>query len=135
MLNRCWLNALLPLVPPSRLFLDTSEIWWQDPPSLQAEAASWDVTEVAALCKAADEGSDPSPQEGNSTEEKDVQDVQDPVSACLDREPIFPGAQRKWGAFYTRGVPAPCVLLVQFLVWDSGAGGYQSQTAGNREGG
>ncbi|NWZ34779.1 PABP2 protein, partial [Brachypodius atriceps] len=45
---------------------------------LQAEAASWDVTEVAAVCKAADEGSDPSPQEGNSTEEKDVQDVQDP---------------------------------------------------------
>ncbi|NXR40598.1 PABP2 protein, partial [Zosterops hypoxanthus] len=45
---------------------------------LQAEAASWDVTEVAAVCKAADEGSDPSPQEENSTEEQDVQDVQDP---------------------------------------------------------
>ncbi|NWX63832.1 PABP2 protein, partial [Promerops cafer] len=41
---------------------------------LQAEAASWDVAEVAAVCKAADEGSDPSPQEGNSTEEQDVQD-------------------------------------------------------------
>ncbi|NXA95934.1 EPA2A protein, partial [Melanocharis versteri] len=41
---------------------------------LQAEAASWDVTEVAAVCKAAEESSDPSPQEGNSTEETDVQD-------------------------------------------------------------
>ncbi|NXQ22981.1 PABP2 protein, partial [Peucedramus taeniatus] len=41
---------------------------------LQAEAAPWDVTEVAAVCKAADEGSDPSPQEGNSTDEQDVQD-------------------------------------------------------------
>ncbi|NXQ28756.1 PABP2 protein, partial [Alaudala cheleensis] len=40
---------------------------------LQAEAESWDVAEVAALCKAADEGSDSGPQEGNST-----QDVQDP---------------------------------------------------------
>ncbi|NXW72300.1 EPA2A protein, partial [Hirundo rustica] len=40
----------------------------------QAEAASWDVTEVAAVCKAADEGSEPSPQEGNSAEEQDVQD-------------------------------------------------------------
>ncbi|KAM4894682.1 embryonic polyadenylate-binding protein 2 [Sylvia borin] len=78
-LNGCWFNALLPPVPPSPLFLDTSEIWWQDPPSLQAEAASWDVTEVAAVCKAADdEGSDPSPREGNSTEEQDVEGVQDP---------------------------------------------------------
>ncbi|NWT94338.1 PABP2 protein, partial [Urocynchramus pylzowi] len=41
---------------------------------LQAEAAPWDVTEVAAVCKAGDEGSDPSPQEGNSAEEQDVQD-------------------------------------------------------------
>ncbi|NXB90510.1 PABP2 protein, partial [Vidua chalybeata] len=41
---------------------------------LRAEAAPWDVTEVAAVCKAADEGSDASPQEGNSTEEQDVQD-------------------------------------------------------------
>ncbi|NXH37906.1 PABP2 protein, partial [Dicaeum eximium] len=41
---------------------------------LQAETAPWDVTEVAAVCKAADTGSDPSPQEGNSTEEQDVQD-------------------------------------------------------------
>ncbi|NXY16404.1 PABP2 protein, partial [Atrichornis clamosus] len=40
---------------------------------LEAEAASWDVAEVAAVCKAADESSDPSPQEGNSTEEPDVQ--------------------------------------------------------------
>ncbi|NXO40543.1 PABP2 protein, partial [Locustella ochotensis] len=38
----------------------------------------WDVTEVAEMCKAGDEGSDPSPQEENSTEEQDVQDVQDP---------------------------------------------------------
>ncbi|XP_054125419.1 embryonic polyadenylate-binding protein 2 [Melozone crissalis] len=60
----------------SPLFLDTSEIWWQDPPSLQAEAAPWDVAEVAAVCKAVDEGSDPSAQEGNSAEEE--QDVQDP---------------------------------------------------------
>ncbi|KAL2300101.1 hypothetical protein Nmel_012061 [Mimus melanotis] len=60
----------------SSLFLDTSDIWWQDPPSLQGDAASWDGAEVAAVCKAADEGSDPSPQEGNSAEE--VHDVQDP---------------------------------------------------------
>ncbi|NXB45897.1 PABP2 protein, partial [Leucopsar rothschildi] len=38
--------------------------------------ASWDGAEVAAVCKAADEGSDPSPQEGNSAEEE--HDVQDP---------------------------------------------------------
>ncbi|NWU24730.1 EPAB2 protein, partial [Dyaphorophyia castanea] len=36
--------------------------------------ASWDMTEVAAVCKAADESSDSSPQEGSSTEELDVQD-------------------------------------------------------------
>ncbi|NWT80014.1 PABP2 protein, partial [Lanius ludovicianus] len=36
--------------------------------------ASWDMAEVAAVCKAADESSDPSPQEGNSPEEPDVQD-------------------------------------------------------------
>ncbi|NWW07449.1 PABP2 protein, partial [Oreocharis arfaki] len=41
---------------------------------LQAELASWDMTEVAAVCKAADESSDPSPQEESSTEELDVQD-------------------------------------------------------------
>ncbi|NWV08539.1 PABP2 protein, partial [Ptilonorhynchus violaceus] len=47
---------------------------------LEAEAASWDVAEVAAVCKAAEESSDPSQEEGNSTEELDVQDtaVQDP---------------------------------------------------------
>nr|XP_030138022.3 embryonic polyadenylate-binding protein 2 [Taeniopygia guttata] len=58
----------------SPLFLDASEIWWQDPPSLRAEAAPWDVSEVAAVCKAADESSDVSTQEGNSPEEQDVQD-------------------------------------------------------------
>ncbi|NXE95093.1 PABP2 protein, partial [Menura novaehollandiae] len=42
---------------------------------LEAEAASWDVAEMAAVCKAADESSDPSHQEGNSTEEPDVQDT------------------------------------------------------------
>ncbi|NXU46595.1 PABP2 protein, partial [Drymodes brunneopygia] len=41
---------------------------------LQAEAESWDVSEVAAVCKAADESSDPSPPEGNSAEDTDVQD-------------------------------------------------------------
>ncbi|NWV19900.1 EPA2A protein, partial [Origma solitaria] len=41
---------------------------------LQAEAASWDVTQVAAVCKAADESSDPSHQEGNSTEELPMQE-------------------------------------------------------------
>ncbi|NWH85489.1 PABP2 protein, partial [Aegithalos caudatus] len=45
---------------------------------LQAGAASWDVAEVAAVCKAAGEGSEPSPRDGNSAEEQDVQDVQDP---------------------------------------------------------
>ncbi|NXO71442.1 PABP2 protein, partial [Phainopepla nitens] len=41
---------------------------------LQAEAASWDVADVAAACKAADEGSEPSSQEGNGTEDQNVQD-------------------------------------------------------------
>ncbi|OWK56711.1 Embryonic polyadenylate-binding protein 2 [Lonchura striata] len=63
----------------SPLFLDTSEIWWQDPPSLRAEAAPWDVTEVAAVCKVTDESSDASAQDVNSTEE---QDVQDPCCSC-----------------------------------------------------
>ncbi|NWT14519.1 PABP2 protein, partial [Vireo altiloquus] len=42
--------------------------------------ASWDMAEVAAVCKAADESSDTSPQEGNSTEEPSVEEpgVQDP---------------------------------------------------------
>ncbi|XP_057242638.1 polyadenylate-binding protein 2-B-like [Malurus melanocephalus] len=64
----------------SSLFLDTSDIWWQDPPSPQAEAASWDMAELAAVCKAASESSEPSHQEGSSTEELDGQepDVQDP---------------------------------------------------------
>ncbi|XP_041882958.1 embryonic polyadenylate-binding protein 2 isoform X2 [Corvus kubaryi] len=58
----------------SPFFLDTSEIWWQDPPSLEAELASWDMAEVASVCKAADESSDVSPQEGNSTKELGVLD-------------------------------------------------------------
>ncbi|NXS30557.1 PABP2 protein, partial [Pomatostomus ruficeps] len=41
---------------------------------LQAEAASWDVTEVAAVCKAEDESSDLSQQDRSSTEEPEVQD-------------------------------------------------------------
>ncbi|NXH99048.1 EPA2A protein, partial [Pachycephala philippinensis] len=41
---------------------------------LQAEGASWDKAEMAAVRKAADESSDPSPQEGSSTAEPDVQD-------------------------------------------------------------
>ncbi|XP_023790228.1 embryonic polyadenylate-binding protein 2, partial [Cyanistes caeruleus] len=68
----CSLSAAWRFCCP--LFLDTSEIWWQDPPPLKAEAESWDATEVAAVCKAADEGSDPSPQDGNRPEEQDVQD-------------------------------------------------------------
>ncbi|XP_041256411.1 embryonic polyadenylate-binding protein 2 isoform X2 [Onychostruthus taczanowskii] len=95
--SEAWHREELPL------FLDTSEIWWQDPPSLQAEAAPWDVTEVAAVCKAADEGSDPSPQEGNSTEE---QAVQDPVSACLDGwGASFPWCPREMGTFLHLGCP------------------------------
>ncbi|NWS32848.1 EPAB2 protein, partial [Polioptila caerulea] len=43
---------------------------------LQAEAASWDVTEVAAACKAADESSEPSTEERNSREEQNVQDLE-----------------------------------------------------------
>ncbi|XP_041340655.1 embryonic polyadenylate-binding protein 2 isoform X2 [Pyrgilauda ruficollis] len=112
-LNGCWFNALLPLVLPSPLFLDTSEIWWQDPPSLQAEAAPWDVTEVAAVCKAADEGSDPSPQEGNSTEE---QDVQDPVSACLDGwGASFPWCPKEMGTFLHLG--CPCSVCCSCNSW------------------
>ncbi|NXA74709.1 PABP2 protein, partial [Thryothorus ludovicianus] len=36
--------------------------------------ASWDVSEVAAVCKAADESSEPSTEEGNSKEDQNVQD-------------------------------------------------------------
>ncbi|GAB0195404.1 embryonic polyadenylate-binding protein 2 [Grus japonensis] len=52
----------------SPLFLDTSGIWWQDQPSLAAVEASWDVAEMAALRKAADDGSDLSHLEGDSPE-------------------------------------------------------------------
>ncbi|NWV61688.1 EPAB2 protein, partial [Malurus elegans] len=40
----------------------------------QAEAASWDMAELAAVCKAASESSEPSHQEGSSTEELDGQE-------------------------------------------------------------
>ncbi|XP_009325249.1 PREDICTED: embryonic polyadenylate-binding protein 2, partial [Pygoscelis adeliae] len=56
------------------LFLDTSGIWWQDPPSLAAVEASWDVTEMAALRKAADDSSDLSHLERDRAEELAVPD-------------------------------------------------------------
>ncbi|KAM9289343.1 embryonic polyadenylate-binding protein 2 [Morus bassanus] len=58
----------------SPLFLDTSGIWWQDLSSLAAAEASWDVTEMAALRKAADDDSDLSRLEGDSAEELAVPD-------------------------------------------------------------
>ncbi|KAJ7396327.1 poly(A) binding protein nuclear 1 like, cytoplasmic [Pitangus sulphuratus] len=58
----------------SPFFLDTSDIWWRRPLSLEAEEVSWDVTEMAALCKTADDSSDPSHLEGNSKEELAVPD-------------------------------------------------------------
>ncbi|XP_027745912.1 embryonic polyadenylate-binding protein 2 [Empidonax traillii] len=58
----------------SPFFLDTSDIWWQRPLSLEAEEVSWDVTEMAALCKAADDNSDLSHLEENSKEELAVPD-------------------------------------------------------------
>lgn len=94
----CLLNGFLPLFPPSPLFLDTSGIWWQDPPSLAAVEASWDVAEMAALRKAADGDSDLSHLEGDSAEELAVPD---PVSAWLSVESIFPASLRKWETFYT----------------------------------
>ncbi|XP_071423673.1 embryonic polyadenylate-binding protein 2 [Pithys albifrons albifrons] len=57
----------------SPLFQGTSDIWWQDPLSLEAEV-SWDVPEMAALCKAAEDDSELSQLEGNSREELAVQD-------------------------------------------------------------
>lgn len=71
------LNGFSPLFLPSPLFLDTSAIWWQDPSSLAAVEASWDVAEKAALQKAVDDDSDLSHLEGDSTEELAVLD---PVS-------------------------------------------------------
>ncbi|XP_010138433.1 PREDICTED: polyadenylate-binding protein 2-B-like, partial [Buceros rhinoceros silvestris] len=56
------------------LFLDTSAIWWQDPSSLAAVEASWDMAEKAALQKAVDDESDLSHLEGDSTEELAVLD-------------------------------------------------------------
>ncbi|XP_039238157.1 embryonic polyadenylate-binding protein 2 isoform X1 [Pipra filicauda] len=70
----CLLSAFLPLVLPSPFFLDTSDIWCQHSLSLEAEDVSWDVTEIAALCKAADDNSDLSHLEGNSKQELPVQD-------------------------------------------------------------
>lgn len=71
------LNGFSPLFLPSPLFLDASAIWWQDPSSLAAVEASWDVAEKAALQKAVDDDSDLSRLEGDSTEELAVLD---PVS-------------------------------------------------------
>ncbi|XP_009696739.1 PREDICTED: embryonic polyadenylate-binding protein 2, partial [Cariama cristata] len=56
------------------LFLDTSGIWWQDPPSLAAVEAPWDVTEMAAQQKAAGGNSDLSHPERDNTEELAVMD-------------------------------------------------------------
>ncbi|OXB78399.1 UNVERIFIED_CONTAM: hypothetical protein H355_009170 [Colinus virginianus] len=58
----------------SSLFLDSSEVWWQDPASMAAMEASWDAPEVAALRRAADDDSDQSHQEEDSLEELGVQD-------------------------------------------------------------
>ncbi|XP_025898191.1 embryonic polyadenylate-binding protein 2 [Nothoprocta perdicaria] len=58
----------------SPLFLDTSGIWWQDPPSLAAVEESWDVTEMPALQKTPEEDLDLSNLEGDSAEELGVQD-------------------------------------------------------------
>ncbi|KAM8799165.1 embryonic polyadenylate-binding protein 2 [Eudromia elegans] len=58
----------------SPLFLDTSGIWWQDPPSMATVEESWDVTEMTALQKAAEEDLDLSHLEGDSVEELGVQD-------------------------------------------------------------
>ncbi|XP_030368335.1 embryonic polyadenylate-binding protein 2 [Strigops habroptila] len=59
--------------PRSPLFLDTSGIWWQDPLFLAAMEASLDVAEMAALQKAANDSSDSSHLEGDSTKEVAVQ--------------------------------------------------------------
>ncbi|KAM9121969.1 embryonic polyadenylate-binding protein 2 [Pangshura tecta] len=59
----------------SPLFLDPSGAWWQDPPlSLATVDSSWDVAEMVARQKAADEDSDLSPLEGDSAEELGVLD-------------------------------------------------------------
>lgn len=94
----CLLNGFLPLFLPSPLFLDTSDIWWQDPPSLAAVKTSWDATEMAALQKAADDDSGLSHLEGDSAEELAVPD---PVSPWLSVESVFPVSLRKGGTFYT----------------------------------
>lgn len=88
----CLSNCFLPLFLPSPLFLDTSGIWWQDPPSLAAVEASWDVAEMAAPRKAVDEDSDLSHLEGDSMEELGVQD---PVSIGLNAELVLPRSIRK----------------------------------------
>ncbi|XP_009561520.2 embryonic polyadenylate-binding protein 2 isoform X1 [Cuculus canorus] len=71
----CLSNGFLPLFLPSLLFLDTAENCWQDPPSLAAVEASWDVAEMAALWKAADDDLDLSHlEEEDSVEQLAVQD-------------------------------------------------------------
>lgn len=88
----------MSLFLPSPLFLDTSGIWWKDPPSLAAVEEPWDVTELAALWKAADDNSDLSQLEGDSKKELDVQNL---VSAWPRVESIFPVSLRKWETFCT----------------------------------
>lgn len=121
----CLLNGFLPLFPPSPLFLDTSGIWWQDPPSLAAVEASWDVTEMAALRKAADDSSELSYLERDRAEELAVPD---PVSAWLSVESIFPVSLRKWETFYTSLQVLPKIksknnlgaLMLKSLSWEAG---------------
>ncbi|PKU36665.1 protein hypothetical protein [Limosa lapponica baueri] len=74
------------------LFLGTSEIWWQDTPSLAAVEASWDVAEMAALRKAADDDSDLSHLEGDSAEELAVPDPGSGKDAAL----VFSLLEKDW---------------------------------------
>ncbi|POI28170.1 hypothetical protein CIB84_008080 [Bambusicola thoracicus] len=71
----------------SPLFLDSSGIWWQDPASMAAGEASWDVPEVAAPQRAADDDSDHSHPEEDSVEELGVQDP--PIAAAQGGEWVF----------------------------------------------
>lgn len=142
-LRGCLLNCFLSLFLPSPLFLDTSGIWWQDPPSLAAEEASWGMAGMAAPHKAVDEDSDLSHLEGDSAEELGVQD---PVSVGLNVELLFPPFHKGTENFlqlypsaglhyHGLGVSPRRVLLTRVVLWVLGAGGHQSPSAGDGEGG
>ncbi|NWS15500.1 PABP2 protein, partial [Pachyramphus minor] len=88
---------------------------------LEAEEVSWNVTEMAALCKAADDNSDLSHLEGNSKEELAVQDPElEAIKAKLQEmekedeklKELQLEAESHLFMSSEAGMGCPCVLLI-----------------------